>query len=237
MNKPDKIRLRARGPYVVADMPEGAGSFVVEELVAELRRSRPKTTLTAISGEYGESERNFRRYLKGKPMPLAKGQRFARRLRDLHFSALAPLARLSQSHPRGREATEILQKARDAFQEGYAGLSGALEERGDILRAERAALVLKRTQPDAEDLAHHAERMRSRYERMILELARSRNLSVREWPPPYKLSDSLALDRRIPTTKQNPTVGRFKDQVPFLPTPPQLRSTFLANFRRWCSSQ
>jgi len=126
MNKPDKIRLGTRGPYVVAVMPEGTGKFILKELVAELRRSRSNATLTAIADEYGESERNFRRYLKGKRMPLAKARRFARRLKELHFATIAALERLSRSHPKGREAAEPLRQAANAFQEGYAALSAAL---------------------------------------------------------------------------------------------------------------
>lgn len=209
MNKPDKIRLGTRGPYVVADMPEGTGSFIVEELVAELRRSRPKTTLTAIADEYGESERNFRRYLRGKPMPLGKARRFARRLRDLHFAALDLLERIAQSHPRGQEATETLRKASVAFQEGYAALNGALDEREDIVSSERAALVLKRTQPDAKHLAEQSERTRSRYERLNLELARSRNVFGREWPPPCELAKYWACrgGRRSGTRRRALTHG------------------------------
>jgi hypothetical protein len=187
MNKPDKIRLGTRRPYVVADMPEGTGRFIVEQLVAELRRSRPRTTLTAIAGEYGESERNFRRYLKGNPMPLGKGRRFARRLRDLHFAAVATLERLSRLHPRAHDAAEPLRQAKQAFEEGYKVLRSALDEREDILTSERAFLLLKRTQADAATLEQESERTRSRYDRMALELARSRNLFVREWPPPCEV--------------------------------------------------
>jgi len=190
MKKPDKIRLGTRGPYVVAVMPDGIGRFIVEELVAELRRARRRATLTAIADEYGESDRNFRRYLRGGPMPLGKGRRFARRLQDLHFALVAALERIAPSHSRGPEATELLRKTRDAFEEGYPALGAALNDCEDIVGSERAVLVLKRAQADAELLAQESERTRLRYERLKLQLANSLNVLVREWPPPCKLAGS-----------------------------------------------
>src|SRR5216684_4365021 len=143
-------------------MPEDSGSFIAKELVEELRRSRPALTLTQIAGEYGESERNFRRYLKGNPMPLGKGRRFARRLKDLHLAAVTRLDALAQPHPRRQEATEFLTKARHAFDSAYDFLITALDQLEDIVRQTRFAKELKRTQADAETLSKHSERMRLR---------------------------------------------------------------------------
>jgi hypothetical protein len=179
-----KFVSRSRGKYVVADMREQSGKFLVEQLVAELRRSRPATTLAWIAAEYGESVANFRRYLRGKPMPLAKGRRFARRLRELHLATVERLERLSRSHPRGNEAAPLLVDARRAYEEGYEVFTAALDEREDIVRSERAALVFKRTDANAEILAQESQRARLRYDRLMLELARSRNLFATEWPPP-----------------------------------------------------
>jgi len=192
MKKPDKIRLRTRGPYVVAVMPEGTGTFILEELVAELRRTHRKVTLTAIADEYGESERNFRRYLRGKRMPVAKARRFARRLKDLHFATLAALERLSESHSRGQDAAELIREAKNAYEDGYSGLSAALDEHDDIVRSERAALPLRRAQADAETLARESARTRSRYEQLKLPLASSRNVFAKEWPPPSGHTGSSA---------------------------------------------
>lgn len=177
----------SRGKYVVADMPEHSGRFLVEELVAEIRRTRPSATLVEIAGEYGESERNFRYYLKGNAMPLGKGRRFARRLRELHLAAVARLERRIQLHPRGDEAAELLRNARRAYEEGYETLAAALGERENIVTAERAALILKRTEVDTEVLAQEASRIRSRSVRLMLDLARSRNLFLTERPPPDEL--------------------------------------------------
>src|SRR6266851_4796719 len=142
-------------------MPEDSGSFIAKELVEELRRSRPALTLTQIAGEYGESERNFRRYLKGNPMPLGKGRRFARRLKDLHLAAVTRLDALAQPHPRLHEAAEMLAKARHAFDAAYAFLATALDDLeaavhqtrlvkkgnaadGNVLLSESVALDLQR---------------------------------------------------------------------------------------------
>lgn len=128
MNKPDKIRLGTRGRYLTAAMPERTGRFIAEELVAELRRGRPKATLTTIAGEYGESERNFRRYLKGKSMPLGKGRRFARRLADLHIAAVIRLRALSALHPKQVQARQTLGEGLQAFNSAYTELQNALDE-------------------------------------------------------------------------------------------------------------
>jgi len=171
-------------------MPEGTGTFILEELVAELRRTRPKATLTAIADEYGESERNFRRYLRGKRTPVAKARRFARRLKDLHFAAVAALERHSQSHSRAQEAAELLREAKNAYEDGYTSLSVALDDHDDIVKSERAALPLRRAQADTETLARESDRTRSRYEQLKLSLASSRNVFAKEWPPPCGLSAS-----------------------------------------------
>ena len=151
-------------------MPEDSGSFIAKELVEELRRSRPALTLTQIAGEYGESERNFRRYLKGNPMPLGKGRRFARRLKDLHLAAVTRLDALAQPHPRRQEASEFLTKARHAFDSAYDFLITALDELEDIIRQTRFAKELKRTQANAETLSKHSERMRLRNNRLGLDV-------------------------------------------------------------------
>jgi Skp family chaperone for outer membrane proteins len=105
----------------------------------------------------------------------------------LHFAAVAALERLSQSHPKAHHAAEPLRQAKEGFEEGYKSLTAALDERDAIVNCERAAFVLKRTQADAATLAQESERTRSRYQRMQLELARSRNLFLRGWPPPCEL--------------------------------------------------
>lgn len=163
-NTPDRPKFNApnRGPYFVAAIPERTARFIAGELVAELRRSRPDATLIEIGGEYGESERSFRRYLNGNAMPLGKARRFASRLRDLHFASVATLERFSRSHPRGHEAAEPLRSARRAFERGYPALSAALLEHEEIIRGDRVAAKLKRDRGDAESEAHRYERTRLR---------------------------------------------------------------------------
>jgi len=105
-------------------------------------------------------------------MPLGKARRFARRLRELHFTSLAALERVCLSHPRGSEAANPLHKARIAFGEGHQGLDTAFEEREDIVRMERLALTLRRTQPHTAAHADLAERARFRCERLQLQLTK-----------------------------------------------------------------
>ena len=171
MHKPEppdrpKFNERARGQYFVAAIPEQTARFIVRELVAELRRSRPDATLTEIGGEYGESERSLRRYLNGNPMPLGKARRFAMRLRDLHFASVEKLERIARSHPRGGEAAEPLQNARHALERGYAGSTAALLEHEEIVQADRAAVICRLERGNAESEVQRYERTRLRYEQL-----------------------------------------------------------------------
>lgn len=153
-------------------MPEQAGRFIAEELVAQLRRTRPNATLTAIADEYGESERNLRRYLRGNPMPLGKGRRLASRLRDLHRAFVALLEKISMTHARGAEAAEPLRNAKHAFLQGYAGLNAALLEHEEIVQADRLAAIRKLKRGTPEPLDQKYERTRLRYEQLRSSLAR-----------------------------------------------------------------
>ena len=175
-NQPDKIHLKTRGWYLVATMPEQSGRFVAVELVEELRRSRPALTFTQIAGEYGESERNFRRYLKGKPMPLAKGRRFARRLRALHSDVVAKLEGVARQHAKGREATTFLAQARHAFDGAYSALRTMLDEIEAAVQRSRRAKVLHRMQLDAEAVSNESERAQDRHECLRSELVRVEDL-------------------------------------------------------------
>ena len=153
-------------------MPGESGSFIAKELVEELRRRRPALTLTQIAGEYGESERNFRRYLKGNPMPLGKGRRFARRLQDLHFAAVRRLEQLGKPHPRRQEAAELLGKARRAFDTAYMVLTKALNDEEVIVQQTRFAKELKRIRRNTEPSANEGERIGLGNERSRLDLER-----------------------------------------------------------------
>lgn len=155
----------------MAAIPEQTARFIVRELVAELRRSRPDATLTTIGGAYGESERSFRRYLNGNAMPLGKARRFASRLRDLHFAAVTKLERIARSHPRGREAAEPLQNARSAFERGYPALNAALLKHEEIIQADRAAVKFRLDRGNAESEVQRSERTRLRYEQLRSVLA------------------------------------------------------------------
>jgi predicted transcriptional regulator len=170
---PDRTKFNpgVRGRYFVAVMPEQAGRFIAEELVAELRRTRPNATLTAIADEYGESERNLRRYLRGNPMPLGKGRRLAKRLADLHQASVELLERISLTHPKVAEAAEPLQNAKRAFQQGYAGLNAALVEHEEIIQADRFAAIRKLKRGTPEPLDQKYERTRLRYEQLRSSLA------------------------------------------------------------------
>jgi hypothetical protein len=171
--RPDrpKFNERARGKYFVAAIPEQTARFIVRELVAELRRSRPDATLTDIGGEYGESERSFRRYLNGNAMPLGKARRFAMRLRDLHFASVAKLERIARSHPRGHEAAEPLQSARRAFEHGYPALNAALLKHEEIVQADRVAVKFRLDRGNAESDVQRHERTGLRYEQLRSALA------------------------------------------------------------------
>ncbi|MFY9317526.1 MAG: hypothetical protein WAO95_18460 [Burkholderiales bacterium] len=161
-----KFNERPRGKYFVAAIPEQTARFIARELVAELRRSRPDATLTEIGGEYGESERSFRRYLNGNAMPLGKARRFASRLRDLHFASVTKLERIARSHPRGHEAAEPLQSARRAFEHGYPALNTVLLEHEEIVQADRAAVKFRLDRNNAESEVQRHERTRLRYEQL-----------------------------------------------------------------------
>lgn len=176
MQKPEppdrpKFNERTRGKYFVAAIPAPTARFIVRELVAELRRSRPDATLTEIGGEYGESERSFRRYLNGNPMPLGKARRFASRLRDLHFASVAKLERVARSHPRGHEAAEPLRSARRAFEHGYPAFNTALLKHEEIVQADRAAVKFRLDRANAESELQRRERTSLRHEQLRSALA------------------------------------------------------------------